>query len=70
MVLLVDGYLAIQGQTTLRTAVAFVVGFDRLSGPLRDLLEFYRVYQHARVQYQMITDWAELDAGAGKMAVS
>ena len=66
MVLLVGGYLIVQGQTTLGTVVAFVAGFDRLSGPLRDLLEFYRVYQQARVQYQMITKWAQKNGTRGQ----
>ncbi len=58
MVLLVGGYLVIQGQTTIGIVVAFVSGFERLSAPLRDLLDFYRDYEQARVQYQMITKWA------------
>jgi ABC-type bacteriocin/lantibiotic exporter with double-glycine peptidase domain len=59
MVLVVGGYLVIQGQTTIGTVVAFVSGFDRLSGPLRDLLNFYREYEQANVQYRMIVQWAE-----------
>ena len=59
MVLLVGGYLVIHGQTTIGTVVAFVSGFERLSSPLRDLLDFYRQYQQARVQHDMIVEWAE-----------
>ena len=59
MVLVVGGYLVIHGQTTIGTVVAFVSGFDRLSGPLRDLLNFYREYEQAKVQYRMIVQWAE-----------
>jgi ABC-type bacteriocin/lantibiotic exporter with double-glycine peptidase domain len=59
MVLVVGGYLVIQGQTTIGTVVAFVSGFDRLSGPLRDLLNFYREYEQARVQHRLIVQWAE-----------
>ena len=58
MVLLVGGYLVIQGQTTIGTVVAFVSGFERLSGPLRDLLNFYREYEQAKVQHRMIVQWA------------
>ena len=58
MVLLVGGYLVIKGQTTIGTVVAFVSGFERLSGPLRDLLNFYREYEQARVQHRMIVQWA------------
>lgn len=61
MVLLVGGYLVIHGQTTIGTVVAFVSGFDRLSSPLRDLLDFYRQYEQARVQHDMIVRWTEGD---------
>lgn len=59
MVLVVGGYLVIKGQTTIGTVVAFVSGFERLSGPLRDLLNFYREYEQAKVQHRMIVQWAE-----------
>ena len=55
----VGGYLVIKGQTTIGTVVAFVSGFERLSGPLRDLLNFYREYEQAKVQYRMIVQWTE-----------
>jgi ABC-type bacteriocin/lantibiotic exporter with double-glycine peptidase domain len=58
MVLVIGGYLVIQGQTTIGTVVAFVSGFERISGPLRDLLNFYREYEQARVQHRMIARWA------------
>ena len=38
--------------------MAFVSGFERLSGPLRDLLNFYREYEQAKVQHRMIVQWA------------
>ena len=59
MVLIVGGYLVIRGQTTIGTVVAFISGFERLSGPLRDLLNFYREYSQAKVQYQMIVQWVD-----------
>jgi ABC-type bacteriocin/lantibiotic exporter with double-glycine peptidase domain len=55
--LIVGGYLVIQGQTTIGTVVAFVSGFERISGPWRDLLNFYREYEQAKVQHQMIAEW-------------
>lgn len=61
VVLIVGGYLVIQGQTTIGTVVAFVSGFERISGPLRDLLNFYREYEQAKVQLQMIVKWVEGD---------
>ena len=62
MVLLVGGYLVINGETTIGTVVAFVSGFDRISSPLRDLLDFYRAYQQATVQHRLIVTWAAGDA--------
>jgi len=67
MVLMAGGYLVIAGQTTIGTVVAFVSGFERISGPLRDLLDFYREYQQASVQHRMIVQWVEGD-GAPKAA--
>ncbi|WP_156639804.1 ABC transporter ATP-binding protein [Bosea sp. PAMC 26642] len=59
MVLGVGGWMAIQQQTTIGTIVAFISGLERLSSPLRDLLNFYREYQQAKVQYEMIVQWVE-----------
>lgn len=64
MVLVLGGYLVIQEQTTIGTVVAFVSGFERLSGPLRDLLNFYREYEQAKVQHQMIVQWVEGEQAA------
>jgi ABC-type bacteriocin/lantibiotic exporter with double-glycine peptidase domain len=51
------GYLAIQGETDIGTIVAFITGFDRLSGPLRELISFYRTAAQANVQRDMIARW-------------
>ena len=59
VVLIVGGYLVIQGKTTIGIVVAFVSGFERISSPLRDLLNFYREYEQAKVQLQMIVKWVE-----------
>lgn len=59
MVLVVGGWMVIQGQTTIGTVVAFISGLERLSSPLRDLLNFYREFQQANVQYEMIVKWVE-----------
>ena len=64
VVLIVGSYLVIVGQTTIGTVVAFISGFERLSGPLRDLLNFYREYSQAKVQYQMIAQWVEAGTAA------
>jgi len=59
MVLSVGGWMVIQGQTTIGTVVAFISGLERLSNPLRDLLNFYREYQQADVQLGLIVEWIE-----------
>lgn len=59
MVLVVGGWMVIQGQTTIGTVVAFISGLERLSSPLRDLLNFYREFQQAKVQYEMIAKWVD-----------
>ena len=59
LVLLIGGYMVIQGQTTIGIVVAFVSGFDRLSQPLRDLLAFYREVAQAGVQLRMIHTWID-----------
>ena len=64
VVLIVGGYLVIQGKTTIGIIVAFVSGFERISGPLRDLLNFYREYEQAKVQLQMIVKWVKGEQSA------
>lgn len=56
-VLVVGGYLVINGQTTLGIVVAFMSGFQRLIEPTGDLLDFYRTYSQTKVQYRLIVDW-------------
>lgn len=56
-VLIVGGYLAIQGETTIGVIVAFITGFERLADPLREILAFYRIAAQASVQHQMIARW-------------
>ena len=61
MVLIVGGYLVIRGQTTIGTVVAFISGFQRLSAPTGELLDFYRTYSEAKVQFRMIVQWVDGD---------
>ncbi len=56
-VLMVGGYLAIQGATTIGTVVAFISGFQRLADPSRELLAYYRLAAETRVQYRLIAGW-------------
>lgn len=64
-VLIVGGYLVIKGQTTIGTVVAFISGFQRLSDPMGDILDFYRNYSQTKIQYAMILEWV---GGTGGLA--
>lgn len=57
--LVVGGYLVIQGETEIGTVVAFIAGFERIAGPLRELLAFYSSAAQANVQHNMIAEWIE-----------
>jgi ABC-type multidrug transport system fused ATPase/permease subunit len=56
-VLGLGGWLAIRGETTVGTILAFVSGFQRLADPVRELISFYRQSAQARVQHDMIARW-------------
>lgn len=56
-VLIYGGYLAIQGNTTVGIIVAFLSGFQRMSGPVRGLIGFYRLTAQTDVQYHMLKSW-------------
>lgn len=53
-ILLVGGWLIIDGQTTVGTVVAFLSGFERITDPARELLNFYRRLAQARVQLGLL----------------
>ncbi|MEM8749934.1 MAG: ABC transporter ATP-binding protein [Pseudomonadota bacterium] len=58
-VLAFGGYLYIQGDTSLGTIVAFTTGFDRMAGPLRALVNYYRIASVRHQQYGKIVSWKE-----------
>jgi ABC-type bacteriocin/lantibiotic exporter with double-glycine peptidase domain len=55
-VLVVGGWLVIQGQATLGTLVVFITGFQKVGDPLDQLLTYYRTAQIARVKYELLTE--------------
>ena len=55
-VLLVGGWLVIQGKTEVSTLVVFISGFQRVSDPFDVLVNFYRSQSNAKVQYRLIID--------------
>jgi ABC-type bacteriocin/lantibiotic exporter with double-glycine peptidase domain len=56
-VLVVGGLLAHEGQASAGVIVAFLSGFQRIAGPIRDLLGFYREAAQAGVRYDMVRSW-------------
>lgn len=58
-ILLGGGLMVIAGETTLGVLVAFATGFERMAGPARELIGFYRKAQQASVQHCMIAEWMD-----------
>lgn len=56
LVLTVGGYLVIRGQTEVSTLVVFISGFQRLTGPWDELINFYRNGSNARIAYGLVAD--------------
>ena len=63
-VLIYGGYLAIEGETTAGVIVAFLSGFQRMSGPVRGLIGFYRLTAQTSVQYHMLKRWIKENTSA------
>lgn len=53
-ILLLGGWLVIEGEATVGTVVAFLSGFERIADPARELLNFYRRLAQARVQFGLL----------------
>jgi ABC-type bacteriocin/lantibiotic exporter with double-glycine peptidase domain len=53
-VLMAGGYLAINGETTVGTIVAFISGFERMAEPSRELLAYYHLASESQAQYGLI----------------
>jgi ABC-type bacteriocin/lantibiotic exporter with double-glycine peptidase domain len=56
-VLVVGGYMAIEGTTTVGVILAFVSGFERIGGPLRELIVYYRRLAQVSVKHRRIAEW-------------
>lgn len=59
-ILMVGGWLVIQGETEIGTIVAFISGYERMINPARDLLNFYRRLSAMRVQYRLVREAASM----------
>lgn len=55
--LVVGGYLAIQGETTIGVIVAFISGFERMASPMTQLIAYYRLAAQMRVKHDKIAEW-------------
>lgn len=58
-VLMLGGWLVIEGRTEVGTIVAFMSGYQRMTDPARQLLNFYRRLAMMRVQYGLVHDAAQ-----------
>lgn len=56
-VLVIGGLLVLEGHASAGMIVAFLSGFQRIAGPIRDLLSFYREKAQAGVRYHMVHSW-------------
>jgi ABC-type bacteriocin/lantibiotic exporter with double-glycine peptidase domain len=63
-ILLVGGWLVLQGRTDAGTIVASISGLARLEGPWRDLISFYRQAATIRVSFELIVDQFVADDAA------
>lgn len=59
---LVGGYLAINGRFDLGALVAFLSANEKLYDPWKELMDFYQVWQDAKVSYGRIMEYFEGEA--------
>ncbi len=53
-VIAIGGYLVIEGRIEAGVILAFISGLERLGGPVRDLIGFYRQLSDAQMRYRML----------------
>jgi ABC-type bacteriocin/lantibiotic exporter with double-glycine peptidase domain len=54
-VLVVGGWLAINGETTVGTIVAFISGFERMAEPSRQLIAYYHLASETQMQHRLLS---------------
>jgi ABC-type multidrug transport system fused ATPase/permease subunit len=54
------GYLAIQGRFDLGALVAFLSAYEKLYDPWRELMDFYQVYQDAKISYRQLMEYFDV----------
>ena len=50
------GYMVMQGNLEIGVIVAFISGFERLGGPMRDTIAFYRQVSDAHMKYALLVN--------------
>ena len=68
VVMLLGGYLLMQGETELGSIVAFLSAQEKLYDPWKELIEFYQTQQDANVRYQKVMQIFEGDTEFTLMA--
>lgn len=63
VVFLFGGYLVMNGQLELGSMVAFLSAQEKLYDPWKELIEYYQVYQDARVRYHRVMQYFDLPVG-------
>ena len=63
VVFLFGGYLVMNGQLELGSMVAFLSAQEKLYDPWKELIEYYQVYQDAKVRYHRVMQYFDLPAG-------
>ena len=56
-ILLVGGYMVIEGDTDLGAVVAMTAGIVRIAAPVREMIAFYRLAQRISVTHGLIVAW-------------
>lgn len=55
-ILVVGGWMVVEGRTEVGTIVAFLSGLSRVNDPWGDLVNYFRELEATRVKYKLITD--------------
>jgi ABC-type bacteriocin/lantibiotic exporter with double-glycine peptidase domain len=59
LILLMGGYLTIQGRLDLGGLMAFLAANEKLFDPWKEMMEFYQVYQDASVRYKQTMEFLD-----------
>lgn len=69
-VITVGGWLVVEGRMEAGVILAFISGLERLGGPIRDLIGFYRKLTDAQMRYRMLLNAFPDDHGAMRTTVT